>query len=318
MLYQSTRNKVDSFTAYRALRMDRAPDGGFLVPMRIPTLDDNQVKQMVNGDFLQNVADVLNVFFGTRHTSWDVESAIGKQPIQSVACGQKITLAHCWKNPRGNISYYVDHLFLLLLDNKDVVKKPTVWAEIAIRIALIASMIFSCHKQEKMPIDVAVNAGDFKQAFAVYCCRMMGVPIRKIVISCNENSGIWDFVYHGTIHCGTANKKTDYPAMDNNVPDLFEPFLYLSYGISENDRFRTCLNNNSLYQLSEEAEMLSLRDVFVSVVGGDRIPTVMASFTANNGISISPYTAFSLGALQDYRAKAGEGNPTIVLEEESP
>lgn len=46
MLYVTTRTKQDTFTAARALSEDRAPDGGFYVPMRLPRLDRREIKKL--------------------------------------------------------------------------------------------------------------------------------------------------------------------------------------------------------------------------------------------------------------------------------
>lgn len=46
MLYISTRNKSDSYTAHRALHEDRTPDGGLFMPMQVPSFDKQQIVAM--------------------------------------------------------------------------------------------------------------------------------------------------------------------------------------------------------------------------------------------------------------------------------
>lgn len=313
MLYRSTRNKLDAFTAYRALRLNNDSNSGIILPMRVPVIDDNAIEKMKSKDFLQNVADVLNLFFGTEFTAWDMESTIGKTPVQLVECGQKVMLAQIWKNPASQFEYYQKSLFALLCPEYSA--KPTSWARVAIRIALIAASVLNLSEKES---DVAVNCGDFEQVLAVYYCRKMGVPIRKILIACNENSNIWDFVYRGTIHSNASLQNTAYPALDKVIPDLFEAYLFLSYGQEETQRFLNAAADKQDYQLTEQMALPANDDLFVSVVGQERIPAVINSFRTNNGLFINPYTAFSLGVLQDYRAKAGESCLTLIFEEAAP
>lgn len=313
MLYQSTRNKLDSFTTYRMLRINNGADGGLILPLRIPVLDATTIEQMKSADFLQNVADILNLFFGTEFTAWDMESTIGKTPLQIVECGQKVVLAQCWKNPAGKIEYYQQSLFDRLCTEKNV--NPTVWAKVAVRISLIIATVLSLSEKE---VDIAINSSDFEQAFAAYYCRRMGAPIRKILIACNENSNIWDFVYRGTVHCGVSLQKTAYPAQDKVIPDLFEAYLFMAYGYEETKRYLKMFADKQVYQLPEEMDIPANDDLFVSVIGQERIPSVISSFRSNNGLSVNPYTAFSLGVLQDFRAKAGESNLTVVFEEAAP
>ena len=316
MLYRSTRNKLDSFTAYRALRTDRSQDGGYILPLRIPCFDEAQIEQMKSSDFLQIVADVLNVFFGTNYTAWDMESTIGKTPLRAVECGQKIILTKCWKNPAGKLEYFIQALFGRVCGDKGL--KPTYWARIAVRISLIAATVLQHFNKEDAPVDIAVNAGDFEQAFASFYGRKMGLPIRKILIACNENSNVWDFVYRGTMHCGASLQKTAYSAQDKVIPELFEAYLFTAYGYDETKRFLEQASNKQAYQLPEETDVPANDNLFVSVVGQERIPSVISGFQSNHGITVNPYTAFSLSVLQDYRAKAGESNLTIIFEEETP
>lgn len=313
MLYRSTRNKLDSFTAYRALRLNNGTDGGIILPLRIPVFDETTIEQMRNADFLQNAAEVLNLFFDTKFTAWDMESTIGKTPLQIVECGQKVVLAQCWKNPAGKIEYYQQSLFDRLCTEKNV--NPTVWAKVAVRISLIAATVLSLSENE---VDIAVNASDFEQALAAYYSRRMGVPIRNILIACNENSNVWDFIYRGTIHNNVSLQNTAYPAQDKVIPDLFEAYLFLAYGYEETQRFLKAVADKQDYQLPEELEIPANDNLFVSVIGQERIPVVISSFRSNNGLSVNPYTAFSLGVLQDYRAKAGESCLTVVFEEAAP
>lgn len=313
MLYRSTRSKLDSFTPYRALRLSNGTDGGFILPLQVPVLDDTKMEMMKKAAFSQNIADVLNLFFGTGVTAWDIESAIGKTPVQTVSCGQKIVLAQCWKNPAFKLEYFQQSLFARLCPDKDI--KATPWAKVAVRIAFIAATVLSICEEE---VDIAVNAGDFEQALAVYYSRNMGLPIRKILIACNENSNVWDFTYRGTIHCGATLQKTEYPALDSVIPELFEAYLFLAYGYEETQRFAELAANKQDYQLSDEMQVPATDDFFASVVGQERIPAVINSFRGNNGLTVNPYTAFSLGVLQDYRAKAGESSLTLVFEEAAP
>ena len=56
MLYVTTRAAADAFTAFRALTENRGPEGGFFVPMRLPVFDEDQIAQLAEKTFSQNVA----------------------------------------------------------------------------------------------------------------------------------------------------------------------------------------------------------------------------------------------------------------------
>ena len=54
MLYLTTRDKFDTHTAYRALREDRAPNGGFYLPFRMPVFSAEELAQLKNKSFGQS------------------------------------------------------------------------------------------------------------------------------------------------------------------------------------------------------------------------------------------------------------------------
>ena len=92
MLYVSTRNKVDSFTTYFALRNEAAPDGGVFMPMQLPVLSDVQLAQLEQMNFSQAIAFILNQFFGTKITGWDVDFAAGRQAVALHEIGHKVSV----------------------------------------------------------------------------------------------------------------------------------------------------------------------------------------------------------------------------------
>ena len=56
MLYLSTRNKADSFTAHRVLHSAAAPDGGMFMPMQLPVQTDAVLAEFEQMSFGEAVA----------------------------------------------------------------------------------------------------------------------------------------------------------------------------------------------------------------------------------------------------------------------
>ena len=84
MLYITTRNKFDTYTVHKANQSDRGPDGGLYLPFRMPELTKEQIKAFAQQPFCQRVADLLNQFFGTQLTAWDVELYGGKNTVKQL------------------------------------------------------------------------------------------------------------------------------------------------------------------------------------------------------------------------------------------
>ena len=99
MLYVTTRNNRDAYTAQRVLRENRGPDGGLYVPFREPVFSREEIDALKEKSFHQCVAEVLNRLFNTKLTRWDVEFCVGRYPVRLVNLPQRIIAGECWHNP---------------------------------------------------------------------------------------------------------------------------------------------------------------------------------------------------------------------------
>ena len=95
MLYLSTRNKADSYTAYRVLHAD-VTDAGMFMPMNLPVQDDVALAEFAQMSFGMATATVLNLFFGTHISGWDVDFAVGRSPVQFHTIPHRIFIAETW------------------------------------------------------------------------------------------------------------------------------------------------------------------------------------------------------------------------------
>nr|AGT02626.1 threonine synthase [Strigomonas oncopelti] len=78
------------------------------------------------------------------------------------------------------------------------------------------------------PIDVVVPCGNFGNILAGYVAKLMGVPIRKLVVASNCNDVLFDFVRTGVYDIRTrALAVTASPSIDILKASNVERFLYL-------------------------------------------------------------------------------------------
>ena len=115
------------------MREDRAPNGGFYLPFRMPAYTQDDLSQMKSKSFGQNVAEVMEGFFACGLSSWDVEFAIGRYPVKLTALGQRIWAGELWHNQENSYS----HLERALCDRicPELFGKPIPsWLRIAVRI----------------------------------------------------------------------------------------------------------------------------------------------------------------------------------------
>ncbi len=302
MLYVSTRDKTDSFTAYRALHEDKTPDGGFFAPFRLPRFTAEEIESLKELSFSETVAKILNLFFSRRLNSWDVEFCIGRYPFHMESIGQRAVVAELWHNNQAAYDQMVANLYKKLSDkNGDIVPQ---WVRIAIEIAVLFGLLGELQRNGIESVDVAVTDDVFHYPMAAWYARKMGLPVGNILCGCAENSGLWDFLRRGEAAA--------------NVPPEIELLIYENLGTDEAARYIHVRGCGRIYRLNELVCAELSQRIYPSVIGTERIPAVTASIYRTCGYVSDPQTAAAYGALQDYRAATGENRPTLLLSRRSP
>lgn len=302
MLYVSTRNPADTYTAYRALHEDAAPDGGQYVPFHLPTFTREELTAFRGQPFSATMAQILNLFFGCNLSSWDVESVIGKAPVKLEPVGQRLIFAELWHNPEGDCKHIFNCLYKLMtqLDNASVG-----WALVAIKIALLFAVCSSAD-QPLNNFDIAVNADDFSDITAVCYCEEMGLPVNLLICACNENSFVWDLINKGEFSSAIY------------APQYFECFLYKYFDARQVQMYLQAHQSKSVYSIDEACQQLLSDGLFAAVVSDSRADTVIASMRSSNQYLLDTCSALAYGALQDYRACMGVSNNTLILSNQRP
>lgn len=307
MLYLTTRNKADSFTAYRVLHSDGAPDGGQFLPMQLPVLTDFQLAQFEQMNFGEAVATVMNIFFGTKICGWDVDFAVGRQAVSLSNIGHKVSVAESWHNPAGSHRDLVWMLYRLVCDKKELASRPSLWFETAVHIAILFGTYGKLSRQEIYDYDIAVQTGDLQELLAVRYAQKMGLPVRNIILGSLDCDGLWEFISHG-----------DYQCAGRRQPSGLEALLWLDFGADEAARYLKVAQEKGTYRLTA-AQLERFREgIFVEVVGDRRTETVISTTMHTDRYVLDFSAARAFGALQDYRAKTGMKRNTLLLSHDDP
>lgn len=312
MLYISTRNKADSFTAYRALHEDRTPDGGSFVPLRLPVLEMSQIQALKEKSFGQNIAEILNLFFSARLTGWDVDFCVGRYPVKLVSIKHRVVIAQMWHNPQSRYDHMVHSLYNQIC-GEDACAVPTQWAKICINIAILFGLYGELSRIGITDMDISVPAGDFSLPVAAWYAREMGLPIGVIICGCNENGSVWDLLHRGEFDTDAALIHTELPELDVCLPACLECLIHSSLGTEETLRYLEACEKKETYSPNAQQLFALNKGMYAAVVGKNRIETIISSMYRTNRYIIDPYTALSYGSLQDYRAVTGESRDTLLL-----
>lgn len=313
MLYLSTRNCNDAFTAYKALTQSECLDGGRYVPFRLPSFSGAELDALKEKPFNQIVADILNIFFTSRLTGWEVESSIGRNPVKLVSMNRRILIAELWHNLQRKYSYVVSELYKTVSGCAEAVCQPSNWFCVAVRIAVLfglyGQMLTAGHISAGDRFDVSVSVDDFSAPMAAWYARKMGLPIETIICTDVDDNVVWDFVHRGTLNPIGA---------DSSLLSGVERLVCATQGNLAVHKYIEKTLAGRIYSVSEECLPEISKGFFCSVAGNNRVDTVINSVYRTNGYLIDPGAALQFGGLQDYRAKTGESRITVLLSEVSP
>lgn len=301
MLYVTTREKYDAFTTAWTLAASTGADGGLYLPYKMPRLTQQELDTLGAQTFGQNVAAILNRFFGCGLTGWDVEFSIGRYPVKVAAMGQKILVCESWRNLEGSYEK-LERLLAARVCRKgthDTV--VTSWLRIAIRIAVF-SAVFGQLRAAGLTdsVDIAVPDGDFSLAMAVWYCREMGLPVANIIVGCGDGSDAWNLLHNGQLRPGS-------------MPEL-ERLVYSTLGIEVAQRIG---RGESITLGPDQRKQLS-RGIFCTVVSDQRRDGAIPNVFSTNSYILEPEAAVAYSALMDYRARTGETRVAAIFADNNP
>lgn len=309
MLYITTRGQKDAFTAHRTLHNNFAPDGGCFAPFKMPEFDRDFLLALKDMPFGDVVAEIINVFFSTGLTGLDVEYAIGKTPAQLVTMSHRVCIAENWHNSGGAYSYILDSINRKLCDSE----VPTLWVKTVVRIAIMFALHGQMLKQgvidPDQTFDIAVNGDDFSDPMAAWYARKFGLPIGDIICTCVDNSIVWDLLHRGV-----------YPGGDisDELHMGLEQLLCGTLGYNAVAEFNASVSGSKSFSVCEALLPILNGGLFCSVVGQSRADATINSVYRSNGYILDSDAALCYGGLQDYRAKTGSVNMTLVISDKKP
>ncbi len=322
MLYVTTIDKNDAYTAARTFLDDRGVDGGLYVPRQLPCFTIDDFAGLVQISFGERVAKMLNAFFSIKLTGWDVDSAIGRCPAKVATMSHRIFLLELWRNLDGSYEQLEKILAAKIRNDGNMRQRVSSWLRIAIRIALLfasyAELVRTKALTLEEPVDISLVSGDLSGVMALWYTREMGLPVANIICSCNENCAIWDLLHHGEVKTDIQPVSTTTPLADVALPAELERLVYGTLGWQHTKEFLQVCKNRGLYvPPAEEFERLR-KGLFSAVISRARVDVLISSVYRTNGYVIGPYTALAYGGLTDYRAKTGQSRAALILADRSP
>jgi threonine synthase len=198
------------------------------------------------------------------------------------------------------------------------------WARVAAQIVYYFKGYFEATRSNDEEVAFAVPSGNFGNICAGHVARMMGLPIRRLVLATNENDVLDEFFRSGVYRPRATREThvTSSPSMDISRASNFERFVYDLVG-------RDAAVVRELWAKVDRGDSFDLRGTpwharlsefrFVSGTSShaDRLATIRAAWE-KYGTMIDPHTADGLKVALAYRELDEAGVPMVVLETAQP
>ncbi len=318
MLYTSTRNNAATYTARRALKEERTPDGGLYLPARLPVFLPGELDTLLNQAPEDIVAQILNRFFGTAITGAEVLSVAGQQVYGLSYAGYRLLAGELWRNGAGGFNGFCRKLSSMICAERSHCV-PGMWMRIACRIALTFAVFGELHRMDLdlEPLDVGVLTENFEAPHALWMARSMGLNIGTIVCCSNGNGFVWDLMYRGQLRLKGPLAATYTPEADGMHPDALELYCHSVLGW-DGTQFAQMTGRRNLHTFAEEEHRALANGVCAAVVGEERVLRAIPNLYRSCGYVLCPYSALIYTGLEDYRSRSGQIRGALMLTERDP
>jgi len=195
------------------------------------------------------------------------------------------------------------------------------WARVAAQIVYYFKGYFAVTQSNSEQVDFSVPSGNFGNVCAGHIARMMGLPIRKLVVATNENDVLDEFFKTGVYRPrGSANTyHTSSPSMDISKASNFERFVFDLTG-RDAAKMRELwgkVDQGGAFDLKADGLFDTVADYgFVSGSSNhlDRMQTIR-DVNQHYGVTIDTHTADGYKTALQFREP---GVPMVVLETALP
>ena len=197
------------------------------------------------------------------------------------------------------------------------------WARLLAQVVYYFAGYFQATRSNEEQVSFTVPSGNFGNVCAGHVARMMGLPIRQLVVATNENDVLDEFFRTGVYRVrGSADThETSSPSMDISKASNFERFVFDLVGrdgARTKALFEQGVGQQGYFDLSGAPVFAQARERFGFVSGksvhADRLATIRDVYE-QFGVMIDTHTADGVKVAREH-LKAGE--PMIVLETALP
>ena len=197
------------------------------------------------------------------------------------------------------------------------------WARLLAQVVYYFAGYFQATANDAQQVSFTVPSGNFGNVCAGHVARMMGLPIRQLVVATNENDVLDEFFRTGTyrVRASADTHETSSPSMDISKASNFERFVFDLLG-RDGERtkalFGASLSQQGRFDLGDDPAFAEAATRYGFISGksthADRLKTIKAT-DDQFAVVIDTHTADGVKVARE--VWSGQ-EPMIVLETALP
>ena len=195
------------------------------------------------------------------------------------------------------------------------------WARLLAQVVYYFAGYFQATASNQQQVSFAVPSGNFGNICAGHVARMMGLPIKHLVLATNENNVLDEFFRTGTyrVRASAETFETSSPSMDISKASNFERFVFDLLGrdaARTRQLFKTEVEQRGAFSISaaEFARLAEYGFISGSSSHADRLATIRETWQ-RCAVMVDTHTADGLKVAREHLEP---GIPMIVLETALP
>ncbi len=195
------------------------------------------------------------------------------------------------------------------------------WGRLLAQVVYYFAGYFQATQSNDEVVSFAVPSGNFGNICAGHVARMMGLPIKRLVLATNENNVLDEFFRTGTyrVRKGAETHETSSPSMDISKASNFERFVFDLLGrdtVRTAQLFKTDVEQRGSFTITpdEFARIATYGFVSGCSTHADRLATIRDT-DRRFGTVIDTHTADGVKVAREH---LDPGVPMIVLETALP
>ena len=184
---------------------------------------------------------------------------------------------------------------------------------------LAGAKLSATNCQQPTAFDVVVPSGNFGNILAAYYAKLLGSPIRRLVVASNVNDVLARFVKTGVYDPGDKFTVTNSPSMDIRISSNVERLLWMlnyevekiggggeeaavKFACAEVSRMMKDLKEKGRYELNEKAKARLFADFEGGVATPEETEAEMRRMREACGYLVDPHTAVATFVAKKYQS----------------